>query len=149
MSSLQSQGNKLFTFIENFPPLQIDPSADWTFIQQNSFSKSTLWLCYAKQRDYLSVPKTHIVLRFDVEDDKNIDLQLFNREDYFSELADNNEQALLAAESECGFYQYAEQNLFLLVDQKQVFEMTVDDYQICQTLYHQADSKAALIAFLS
>lgn len=136
----------MFTFIENFPPLQIEPSADWTFIQQNSFSKSILWLCYAKQRDYLSVPKTHIIVRFDIKDEKFIELQFIDRADYFSELTDH---LVLEVEPEFGFYENAEQKLFLLVDQKQVFEVTFSDYQICQTLYHQQDSQSALMTFLS
>jgi hypothetical protein len=130
--------------IQSFPPPQSEPCFDYQLVPEDN--ESTTYLVYAIQRDYLSVPTTHIVIIFydalyrvlDFDGFSSQEKRSFQAPGLYTECATNcstNDQGKKT------------QKLIALFGKKYI-EIKCRHYKKSDLIYHQADSVAALNYYL-
>ncbi|TQV88372.1 hypothetical protein [Aliikangiella coralliicola] len=131
--------------INTIPSPQIDPAADWAVFSHTETERQVNHIVYAAQRDFLSTPRTFVVLKLDESEDTSVNLYRFDKEDYLAQ-TDFDDRNLSS-----GFYRLENTDsdkLLLMVLQQEVIEIECAFFKVVNTIYHCPDAKSALLEVL-
>ena len=131
--------------LNQLPQPETEPSSDWAVMATNGSKAQQLWLAYACQRDFLSVPKTYAIVTFSCEGDYPIEFHQMDRIDYLME------SQLEQSQAEPGLYELPseEGKLLLFIGDETVFEVACDAYRLLDKQYHHSDANGALFAAIN
>ncbi len=129
----------------NYPTPETEPTFDWTAFSHQNNEHQLNYFIYASKRDFLSTPRSFTVLELSNDDTSRVNCTWFEQQDYF-EMLQISLQLL-----DSGLYQTKDDsgnNLFLLAIDQNLIEIAADQIHLVKTIYHCADSKAALLSLL-
>ena len=132
------------TPLHALPTLESEPCCDWAVLTQQQAGQHRVLLAYAAARDFLSVPKTFIMVEFRA--DAPLEIHQMQRDDYLADIdqtddAPNNGLFQLACD--------APPQICVLLVGTTALEIT---YETCiehPHLYHCADAGHALTHFMT
>lgn len=138
-----------FISIESLRSLETEPDCDTAYLVTQTDSVQSLFLAYSVKRDFLSVPMTYSVIRFDCED------VLETHQMGIDEYLDGFEEEVTIPAP--GFYKFEanddgmepedtlDLDILVLVSRVSVLEITFQTMEVMSDLYHCADAKSALL----
>lgn len=130
------------TSLHTFPPID-EQASDWCFLHTGdiqSVDQHYHYLCYEKRRDYLSVPRTHIILGLLADEDFCLDFD----PDVSGLFLNQEEQFFLmdSAKSGTAFHCVIHAGSLLL-------ELICTHLKLVKTVYHAKNAQSALAQFVS
>jgi len=131
--------------LSDFPAPEIEPRCDWAMLSRNSADGQRLYLAYAVKRDFLSVPRSFVLLAFIANGEQPLEIHQMDRLEY------SIEAQLQHNEAEPGLYQLdaEEGEILLFIGDHFVLEIACDELRVEKTQYHQSDATQALLEWLN